>query len=90
MAVPFEFAGVVRRIMPRANDTLVNMGPLPTPNPLGSDNIRLQLQHPNYSTIFTILAASAANQRPVHCRLSPLDVGGENFWTIEWVYYDFF
>jgi hypothetical protein len=75
--------GTVHIIMARHNDTLANIGPVP--NTAGNDSIRLEHEHPGYSTVFALLMASFANRKPVQIWVDEKEVNGENLMTLDWV-----
>lgn len=78
-----EFKAVVRIIHARVGDVLFGMGPIPG-NKLGNDSIRLPLNHPAYSAIYSLGMASLMNGRPLDVWISPSELNGETMYTIEW------
>jgi hypothetical protein len=87
MAAAREVSGVVSSIMARRNDTLVGIGPVQ--NDAGNASIRLEHNHPGYSTILSLLMGSYGSRKPIHIWLEEKVVNGENLMTLEWVRLDF-
>ncbi len=69
--------------MARQNDTLVNIGDVP--NSVGNASIRLEHDHPGYSTVYSLLMASYASRKPIEIWLDEKEVNGETLMTLDWV-----
>jgi len=83
-----ELTGIVGVIMAREVDTLVGLT-TPFVSTTGSGNIRLNLNHPSYATIYSLLMASAVNKKPIMLYVTPANQAGENFETINWAHMTF-
>jgi hypothetical protein len=73
--------------MARRYDTLVNIGPVP--NDAGNDSIRLEHDHPGYSTILTLLMGSMGSRKPLKLWVQEKTLHDENLMTIEWVLFNY-
>ena len=80
--------GTVTVIQARRQDVLFGMTPQIN-DPTGTNLIRLEYNHPGYSTIYTMLVQSAANGRKILVDAIDTTENGEDHLTVEWVNYNY-